>query len=80
MLKFQPSMLNDEVCRMATDKQTHKYTHTNKQKTYIPSKDQKSVSSEPFKKKTLNWNCVAPRGRNCIPLFLFSKLRQAASS
>ena len=27
MSKFQPSMLNDEVCRMATDKQTHKYIH-----------------------------------------------------
>ena len=27
MLKFQPAMLKDEVCRMATDKQTHKYTH-----------------------------------------------------
>ena len=27
MLKFQPPMSNDEVCRMATDKQTHKYTH-----------------------------------------------------
>ena len=26
MLKFQPPMLNDEVCRMATDKQTHKHT------------------------------------------------------
>ena len=27
MSKFQPPMLNDEVCRMATDKQTHKYIH-----------------------------------------------------
>ena len=26
MLKFQPPMSNDEVCRTATDKQTHKYT------------------------------------------------------
>ena len=29
MLKFQPPMLNDEVCRVATDKQTHKYTIKN---------------------------------------------------
>ena len=36
MLKFQPPMLNDEVCRMATDKQTHKYIH---KKTYILSKN-----------------------------------------
>ena len=34
MLKFQPPMLNDEVCRMATDKQTHKYIHTQKKLTY----------------------------------------------
>ena len=27
--KFQPPMPNDEVCKMATDKQTHKYTHKN---------------------------------------------------
>ena len=31
MLKFQPPMLNDEVCRVPTDKQTHK--------TYIQSKN-----------------------------------------
>ena len=27
MSKFQPPMLNDDVCRAATDKQTHKHTH-----------------------------------------------------
>ena len=27
MLKFQPPMLNDEVCRAMTDKQTHKHTY-----------------------------------------------------
>ena len=26
MLKFQPPMSNNEVCRMATDKQTYKHT------------------------------------------------------
>ena len=30
MFKFQPPMLNDEGCRVATDKQTHKHTHTQK--------------------------------------------------
>ena len=39
MLKFQPPMLNDEVCRMATDKQTHKYTNT---QTYIQSKTEQT--------------------------------------
>ena len=28
MSKFQPPMLNDDVCRPPTDKQTHKHTHT----------------------------------------------------
>ena len=28
MSKFQPPMLKDDVCRTATDKQTHKHTHT----------------------------------------------------
>ena len=28
MSKFQPPMLNDDVCRAPTDKQTHKDTHT----------------------------------------------------
>ena len=37
VLKCQTPMLNDEVCRAMTDKQTHK--HTNKQKTYILSKN-----------------------------------------
>ena len=32
MLKFHPPMSNDEVCRTATDKQTH--THTKKTHTY----------------------------------------------
>ena len=27
MSKFQPPMLNDNVCRAPTDKQTHIYTH-----------------------------------------------------
>ena len=27
MLKFKPPMLNDEVCRVATHKQTPKHTH-----------------------------------------------------
>ena len=27
MSKFQPPMLNDDVCRARTDKQTHKYIH-----------------------------------------------------
>ena len=27
MSKFQPPMLNDDVCRVVTDKQTHKYIH-----------------------------------------------------
>ena len=27
MSKFQPPMLNDDVCRAATDKQTHKHTY-----------------------------------------------------
>ena len=27
MLKFQPPMLNDVLCRAMTDKQTHKQTH-----------------------------------------------------
>ena len=27
MSKFQPPMLNDDICRVATDKQTHKHTH-----------------------------------------------------
>ena len=27
MSKFQPPMLNDDVCRAPTDKQTHIYTH-----------------------------------------------------
>ena len=28
MSKFQPPMLNDDVCRARTDKQTHKHTYT----------------------------------------------------
>ena len=28
MSKFQPPMLNDDVCRAATDKQTQKHTYT----------------------------------------------------
>jgi hypothetical protein len=28
MSKFQPPMLNDDACRVSTDKQTHKHTHT----------------------------------------------------
>ena len=28
MLKFQPPMLNNEVCRSTTDKHTNKHTHT----------------------------------------------------
>ena len=27
MSKFQPPMLNDDACRVSTDKQTHKHTH-----------------------------------------------------
>ena len=40
MSKFQPPMLNGDVCRAATDKQTHKHTdaHT---KTYVLSKKQR---------------------------------------
>ena len=30
MSKFQRPMLNDDVCRPPTDKQTHKHTHTHK--------------------------------------------------
>ena len=35
MSKFQPPMLNDDVCRPPTDKQTHTYTniHTYRVKT-----------------------------------------------
>ena len=32
MSKFQPPMLNDDVCRAPTDKQTHKHTHTHTHK------------------------------------------------
>ena len=28
MSKFQPPMLNDDVCRAATNKQIHKHTYT----------------------------------------------------
>ena len=38
MSKFQPPMLNNDVCRAPTDKQTHKHTHTHTQ-TYIQSKN-----------------------------------------
>ena len=32
MSKFQRPMLNDDVCRPRTDKQTHKHTHTHTHK------------------------------------------------
>ena len=32
MSKFQPPMLNDDACRVSTDKQTHKHTHTHTHK------------------------------------------------
>ena len=32
MSKFQPPMLNNDVCRARTDKQTHKHTHTHTHK------------------------------------------------
>ena len=32
MSKFQPPMLNNDVCRAPTDKQTHKHTHTHTHK------------------------------------------------
>ena len=37
MSKFQPPMLNNDVCRAVTDKQIHKHTH--KKTTYILSKN-----------------------------------------
>ena len=32
MSKFQPPMLNDDVCRARTDKQTHKHIHKQAQR------------------------------------------------
>ena len=40
MSKFQPPMLNDDVCRAPTDKQTHKHTYT-----HIPGGDVVSLLS-----------------------------------
>ena len=46
MSKFQPPMLKDDVCRTATDKQTHKHTHI--QKTYIQSKNRGNLFLRQF--------------------------------
>ena len=39
MLKCQTPMLNDEVCRAMTDKQTHKQTNTQKHKYRVKTEE-----------------------------------------